>query len=49
VFEEIADKISFFSGLDYALLDERKGVVSGEAEKEFTGVYEYESHTLKPN
>ncbi|TAE23898.1 MAG: NADH-quinone oxidoreductase subunit G [Candidatus Kapaibacterium sp.] len=49
VFEELADKISFFSGLDYALLDERKGVVSGEAEKEFAPAFEYESHTLKPN
>lgn len=49
VFEDIADNIPFFGGLDYALLDERKGVVSGEAEKEFTGAYEYESHTLKPN
>lgn len=49
IFEELADKVSFFSGLNYALLDERKGVISGEAEKEFVPVFEYESHTLKPN
>jgi NADH-quinone oxidoreductase subunit G len=49
VFEEIADKVAFFGGMDYAMLDERKGVISGEAEKEFAEVYEYESHTLKPN
>lgn len=49
LFEEIADKIEFFAGMSYELLDKRKGVVSGEAEKEFAAVYEYESHTLKPN
>ena len=49
VFEEIADTVEFFAGMSYALLDERKGVVSGEADKEAVEVYEYESHTLKPN
>jgi NADH-quinone oxidoreductase subunit G len=49
VFEDIADNVPFFSGMSYGLLDERKGVVSGEAEKEFAEVFEYESHTLKPN
>lgn len=49
VFEALADNVPFFSGMSYGLLDERKGVVSGEAEKEFVEVFEYESHTLKPN
>ncbi|MBD1208810.1 MAG: molybdopterin-dependent oxidoreductase [Ignavibacteria bacterium] len=49
VFEDIADNVPFFNGMSYGLLDERKGVVSGEAEKEFAEVFEYESHTLKPN
>jgi predicted molibdopterin-dependent oxidoreductase YjgC len=49
VFEAIADTVPFFSGMNYGLLDERKGVISGETEKEFAEVFEYESHTLKPN
>lgn len=49
VFEHIADTVADFAGMTYELLDERKGVVFGEAEAEFAPVVEYDSHTLKPN
>jgi NADH-quinone oxidoreductase subunit G len=49
VFDSIVADIPQFAGMSYALLDERKGVVFGEADKEVVEVFEYESHTLKPN
>jgi NADH-quinone oxidoreductase subunit G len=49
VFEELADTVPFFSGLNYELLIERKGVVSGKADEPFEPVFEYESHVMKPN
>lgn len=49
VFEEIADTVPFFVGMTYQLLDERKGVVSGETEKTDSPRVEYYSHTLTPH
>jgi NADH-quinone oxidoreductase subunit G len=49
MFEHLVDTVPFFAGMTYELLDERKGVISGEAEKEFSEVFAYDSHTLKPN
>jgi predicted molibdopterin-dependent oxidoreductase YjgC len=49
VFEELADTNAAFAGMSYELLNERKGIVFGEADKEFADVFEYESHTLKPS
>ncbi len=48
VFSALADKYEVFSGMDYALLDERRGILFGKAHEEYVPVFEYSSHELKP-
>ncbi|MCS6809028.1 MAG: 2Fe-2S iron-sulfur cluster-binding protein [Bacteroidota bacterium] len=49
VFAELTRTVPFFAGMSYALLDEHKGVISGKADRAYSAVMEYESHSLKPS
>ena len=48
VFSMIARTYPAFDGMSYSLLDERRGILFGKAHEEYTPVFEYSSHELKP-
>ncbi len=48
VFADLATAIPAFAEMNYALLDERRGIVLGKVHEPEPPVYHYDSHRLKP-
>lgn len=49
LFDEIANTIEPFKGMNYKLLDEYQGLKFGMAHKPDAKIRNYESHYMKPN
>jgi NADH-quinone oxidoreductase subunit G len=49
VFTDMTKSVQGFDGMNYDMIQERNGVVVGEAHKEYIPIFEYDSHYMKPD